>query len=76
MTLVADWRCRCGSMEIVAARPGTAPTLLGAVDIITRRDRVVARGEPSEFWCLNCWPWRTDETRTHGARPGEGPRGR
>jgi hypothetical protein len=66
---------RGGSMEIFAARPGCAPSLLGAIDIITRRDRIIARGEPSEFWCLNCWPWRTDDTRTHRTGPGEGARG-
>jgi hypothetical protein len=53
---LTDARCACGSAAIVAILVGREPLRLGAVDIRTRRDRLLRRGTPDRFWCRACWP--------------------
>lgn len=53
MCALADFRCDCGSPDIVAIAPGDEPER--AADLF-----IVARGEPARCWCAACWPqsWR------------------
>jgi len=58
---VTDWRCSCGSADVMAVKPGVEPLRRGAVDLFTRLDPLTEKGEPSVAWCRECWPWRSRE---------------
>ena len=50
-------RCACGSLSIVAVRPGLDPLRRGAIDLFTRADPLV-EGRPDAVWCRACWMTR------------------
>lgn len=57
MTTIVDWRCECGSADLVAVRPGVEPARRGAIDLFSRLDPMIDTGERSMFWCAACWPY-------------------
>jgi hypothetical protein len=50
--------CDCGATELHAIQPGVDPERRGAVDLFTRADPIVDRGQPDKAWCEACWSKR------------------
>ena len=50
-------RCGCGSGEVFALRPGSEPVVAnGRFSSHSEAEiLLLARGEPSEAWCVACW---------------------
>ena len=56
--ILADLRCSCGASAIFALAPGVEPLKQGTIDLFTRRDKVLERGEAARAWCVGCWTKR------------------
>lgn len=52
---ILDWRCACGSDDIMAVTAGRDGERRGAVDLFTRANPLIERPVADVYRCAPCW---------------------